>query len=157
MVLIGCDFHPGWQQVSWLNRETGETGDQKLVHEAGATEKFYNQFPVGSRIGMEATGNCQWFLELMTKRLEILLAMAPRVRRPAVLINVDNAFSETVVQAMATAASALAIAVREFPVRRSAPSSVEGRDARARRSRSMSCRRWPKSRSASRPPRTSSD
>ena len=67
MVLIGCDFHPGWQQVSWLNRETGETGDEKLVHDAGATEKFYQQFPAGSRIGMEATGNCQWFVELLSR------------------------------------------------------------------------------------------
>ena len=65
MVLIGCDFHPGWQQVSWLNCETGETGDHKLVHEVGAVEKFYRQFPAGSRIGMEATGNCQWFVELV--------------------------------------------------------------------------------------------
>lgn len=66
MVLIGCDFHPSWQQVSWLDRETGEAGDQKLVHEPGAVEKFYRQFPAGTRIGMEATGNCQWFLELVT-------------------------------------------------------------------------------------------
>jgi len=65
MVLIGCDFHPSWQQVSWLERDTGETGDQKLVHEPGAVEKFYRQFPAGSRIGMEATGNCQWFVELV--------------------------------------------------------------------------------------------
>ena len=41
MVLIGCDFHPSWQQVSWLNKETEETGDHQLVHEAGAVEKFY--------------------------------------------------------------------------------------------------------------------
>jgi transposase len=67
MVLIGCDFHPSWQQVSWLVRETGEVGDQKLVHEPGAVEKFYRQFAVGARIGMEATGNCQWFLELLGK------------------------------------------------------------------------------------------
>src|SRR5260370_29070745 len=66
MVLIGCDFHPSWQQVSWMNRETGEAGDQKLVHEPGAVEKFYRQFPAGARIGMEATGNCQWFVELVT-------------------------------------------------------------------------------------------
>jgi transposase len=65
MVLIGCDFHPSWQQVSWMNRETGEAGDQKLVHEPGAVEKFYRQFPAGTRIGMEATGNCQWFVELV--------------------------------------------------------------------------------------------
>src|SRR5258707_1045572 len=65
MVLIGCDFHPSWQQVSWMNRETGEAGDQKLVHEPGAVEKFYQQFPAGTRIGMEATGNCQWFVEMV--------------------------------------------------------------------------------------------
>jgi transposase len=67
MVLIGCDFHPSWQQVSWMVRETGEVGDQKLVHEAGAVEKFYRQFAAGTRIGIEATGNCQWFLELLAK------------------------------------------------------------------------------------------
>jgi len=66
MVLIECDFHPSWQQVSWMDRETGEAGDQKLVHEPGAVEKFYRQFPAGTRIGMEATGNCQWFVELVT-------------------------------------------------------------------------------------------
>jgi transposase len=67
MVLIGCDFHPSWQQLSWLERETGETGDEKLVHEPGAVEKFYRRFPAGTRIGMESTGNCQWFLELMSR------------------------------------------------------------------------------------------
>jgi len=30
MMIIGCDFHPSWQQVSWLDTETGETGEQKL-------------------------------------------------------------------------------------------------------------------------------
>ena len=67
MVLIGCDFHPSWQQVSWMDRETGEAGDQKLVHEPGAVEKFYRQFPAGSRVGMEATGNCQWFVDVVTQ------------------------------------------------------------------------------------------
>jgi transposase len=64
MVLIGCDFHPSWQQVSWLNLETGETGDRELVHTPGEVEKFYRQFPAGAIIGMEATGNCQWFVDL---------------------------------------------------------------------------------------------
>jgi len=67
MVLIGCDFHPSWQQVSWLEVETGETGDHKLVHEVGAVDKFYRRFPAGSRIGMEATGNCQWFIESVNR------------------------------------------------------------------------------------------
>jgi transposase len=81
MVLIGCDFHPSWQQVSWMNRETGEAGDQKLVHEPGAVEKFYRQFPAGTRIGMEATGNCQWFVELVTSLgHKVLVGDAAKIR-----------------------------------------------------------------------------
>jgi transposase len=81
MVLIGCDFHPSWQQISWLNQKTGETGDVKLVHEPGAVEKFYRQFPLGSRIGMEATGNCQWFVELLASLgHELLVGDAAKIR-----------------------------------------------------------------------------
>src|SRR5258708_8693078 len=65
MVLIGCDFHPSWQQVSWMNEATGETEDREIVHTSGEVEKFYRQFPAGAIIGMEAMGNFQWFLELM--------------------------------------------------------------------------------------------
>ena len=32
MMIIGCDFHPSWQQIAWLEGETGEAGEQKLVH-----------------------------------------------------------------------------------------------------------------------------
>jgi hypothetical protein len=32
MMIIGCDSHPGWQQIAWLDTETGETGKRKLVH-----------------------------------------------------------------------------------------------------------------------------
>jgi transposase len=81
MVLIGCDFHPSWQQVSWLNQETGETGDVKLAHEAGVVEKFYRQFPAGARMGMEATGNCQRFLELLGKLgHDVWIGDAARIR-----------------------------------------------------------------------------
>ena len=66
MFLIGCDFHPSWQQVCWLNRTTGETEENKLVHAPGEVERFYRQFPVPARIGMESTGNCQWFVEMVT-------------------------------------------------------------------------------------------
>jgi transposase len=65
MMIIGCDFHPSWQQIAWLDTETGETGEQKLVHAAGETKQFYQQLSTPARIGMEATGNSQWFLELM--------------------------------------------------------------------------------------------
>jgi len=64
MMIIGCDFHPSWQQVAWLDTATGETGEQKLVHAAGEAQQFYQQLPKPSLIGMEATGNSQWFIEL---------------------------------------------------------------------------------------------
>jgi len=65
MMIIGCDFHPSWQQMSWLDTETGETGEQKLVHAAGEAKTFYEQLAVPALIGMEATGNSQWFIELV--------------------------------------------------------------------------------------------
>jgi hypothetical protein len=35
-----CDFHPSWQQIAWLDSETGETGEQKLVHAGGEARQF---------------------------------------------------------------------------------------------------------------------
>src|SRR5213080_5467496 len=64
-MIIGCDFHPSWQQVSWLDTETGETGEQKLVHAEGQAQQFYQQLRGPALIGMEATGNSQWFIELV--------------------------------------------------------------------------------------------
>ena len=65
MMIIGCDFHPSWQQVSWLDTETGETGEQKLVHASGDAKTFYAQLARPALIGMEATGNSQWFIEVV--------------------------------------------------------------------------------------------
>jgi len=65
MMIIGCDFHPSWQQVAWLDSETGETGEQKLLHAADEAKQFYAQLGVPALIGMEATGNSQWFIELV--------------------------------------------------------------------------------------------
>ena len=81
MWIIGCDFHPSWQQVAWCNSETGETGEQRLEHSNGEAERWYGQLPVGSRIGLEATGNSQWFVELL-QRLghEVWIGDAAQIR-----------------------------------------------------------------------------
>jgi transposase len=47
-----------------LDTETGETGEKKLVHATGEAKQFYQQIPAPALIGVEATGNSQWFLEL---------------------------------------------------------------------------------------------
>jgi Transposase len=65
MLIVGCDFHPSWQQIAWLDSETGETGEGKLVHAAGEAKQFYAQLPGAALVGMEATGNSQWFIELV--------------------------------------------------------------------------------------------
>jgi transposase len=49
--------------VSWLDTETGETGERKLVHAAGDARLFYERLAGPVLIGMEATGNRQWFIE----------------------------------------------------------------------------------------------
>jgi transposase len=65
MMIIGCDFHPSWQQVSWLDTETGECGERKLVHVSGEAKVFYRQLAAPALIGMEATGNCHWLVDLL--------------------------------------------------------------------------------------------
>jgi transposase len=65
MMIIGCDFHPSWQQITWVDTETGETGEQKLVHASDDAKRFYQQLAAPVLIGMEATGNSQWFIELV--------------------------------------------------------------------------------------------
>jgi hypothetical protein len=67
MMIIGCDFHPSWQQVSWLDTETGDAGERKLVQASGDAARFYRQLPTPALIGMEATGNCHWLVDLLAE------------------------------------------------------------------------------------------
>jgi hypothetical protein len=51
MMIIGCDFHPTWLQIAWLDTETGETGEQRLVHAGGDAERT-RQSPVLQELGV---------------------------------------------------------------------------------------------------------
>ena len=64
MMIIGCDYHPSWQQIAWFDPETGEVGQRKLAHADGAARTFYEQLVEPALIGIEATGNSQWFVEM---------------------------------------------------------------------------------------------
>lgn len=66
MMVIGCDYHPSWQQICWLDTATGETGENQLDHASGEATKFYQHLAAPALIGMESTGNCQWFVEMAT-------------------------------------------------------------------------------------------
>ena len=41
MLIIGCDYHPSWQQVAVFDAETGEIAELKLVNGNGEAERFY--------------------------------------------------------------------------------------------------------------------
>jgi transposase len=43
MKIVGCDFHPSWQQVAVFDPETGEIVEHKLVNGNGEAERFYRE------------------------------------------------------------------------------------------------------------------
>jgi transposase len=70
MVIIGLDYHPSFQQIAFVDQETGEFGEKRLVHGNQEAESFYRELKkraVSVRVGMEATGHARWFEELMTE------------------------------------------------------------------------------------------
>ena len=81
MMIIGCDFHPRFQQVAFVDQETGECGERRLGHREEA-EGFYRSLAGrGVRVGMEATGNYRWFRRLMADLgHEVLLGDAAAIR-----------------------------------------------------------------------------
>src|SRR3989440_11571041 len=68
MIIIGCDYHPSFQQIAWVDSETGECGDQRLAHSDGEAENYYRGLNGhGVRVGMEATGHARWFERLLAE------------------------------------------------------------------------------------------
>jgi transposase len=67
MMIVGCDFHPSWQQVAIFDSSTGEIVERKLVNGNGEAERFYGSLPRPSLVGLESCGNSQWFVELVEK------------------------------------------------------------------------------------------
>jgi len=66
MWIIGCDYHPSFQQVAFVNQLTGEHGNLRLEHKSGEAEQFYRAL-AGQRVcvGVEATGTLSWFERLL--------------------------------------------------------------------------------------------
>jgi len=70
MLIIGVDYHPSFQQISFLDQETGECGDRRLNHSDGEAERFYKELKergVSVRVGMEATGHSRWCERLLAE------------------------------------------------------------------------------------------
>src|SRR5215469_16752586 len=66
MKYIGCDFHPSFQQIAMLDKETGEWIEHRLLHTEEAVA-FYERLQGPVLVGIEASGNTHWFESLLTR------------------------------------------------------------------------------------------
>jgi transposase len=85
MLIIGCDFHPGFQQVAIFDKPTGEYQEKRLRHRQEA-EQFYRSLAGQEvQVGMEACGHYPWFERLLAELgFELWLGDAAKVRATVV-------------------------------------------------------------------------
>ena len=66
--IIGCDFHPSYQQMAMLDTQSGEVMERSLAHEnKEEVRKFYAGLPAPACVGIEATGGSQWFERMLVE------------------------------------------------------------------------------------------
>src|SRR5215468_1440914 len=83
MIIIGCDYHPSFQQIAFVDTETGDFQEHRLAHREQA-EKFYRELAaqgVKVRVGMEASGQARWFERLLGElKIELWIGDAAEIR-----------------------------------------------------------------------------
>src|SRR5262249_27366409 len=83
MIIIGMDYHPSFQQIAFVDNETGEYQESRLQHREEA-EKFYRDLAthgVKVRVGMEASGQARWFERLLAElNFELWIGDATEIR-----------------------------------------------------------------------------
>jgi transposase len=83
MIIIGADYHPGFQQIAYVDTETGELQERQLRHREEA-EKFYRELAAQQmkvRVGMEASGHARWFERLLSElQFELWIGDAAEIR-----------------------------------------------------------------------------
>lgn len=86
MKIIGCDFHPSFQQIAMLDLETGEYRRKKLLHASGEAAEFYRGLQGEAvRVGIEASGSTRWFERLLEELgQELVLGDAAKIRASCV-------------------------------------------------------------------------
>jgi transposase len=81
MLIIGCDFHPGFQQVAIFDKQTGEYQEKRLQHREEAEQFYRGLRGQAVRVGMEACGHYPWFERLLAELgFELWLGDAARIR-----------------------------------------------------------------------------
>jgi transposase len=84
MMIIGCDYHPAFQQIAFVDSDTGELQERRLQHPEEA-EQFYRDLAaqgVKVRVGMEASGQARWFERLLAElNFELWIGDATEIAR----------------------------------------------------------------------------
>jgi transposase len=81
MRIIGCDLHSRQQTLAMLDTTTGEVEKTTLKHEGNKVREFYSTLPRPVRVGIEATGSMQWFVNLMEElEIECLVGHPAEIR-----------------------------------------------------------------------------
>jgi len=81
MRIIGCDLHSRQQTLAMLDTTTGEIEKTTLKHEDDIVWGFYSSLPRPVRVGIEATGSMQWFVNLMEELgIECLVGHPAEIR-----------------------------------------------------------------------------
>src|SRR5437660_2097401 len=83
MLIIGCDYHPAFQQIAFADTDTGELQERRLQHREEA-ERFYRDLAAERmkvRVGMEASGHARWFERLLSElQFELWIGDAAEIR-----------------------------------------------------------------------------
>ena len=83
MIIIGVDFHPKFQQIAWVDTDSGELQERPLAHREEA-EKFYGALAAAGqqvRVGREASGHARWFERLLGElNFELWIGEAAEIR-----------------------------------------------------------------------------
>jgi len=67
MIIIGCDFHPEFQQVAMVDTETGAYRQARLQHQEQARAFYAGLVGQEVLVGFEACGYTQWFERLLSE------------------------------------------------------------------------------------------
>jgi len=85
MLIIGCDFHPGFQQVAIFDNRKAGIEQKRLGHRQEAEEFYRSLKGQAVRVGMEACGHYPWFERLLASLgIELWMGDAARVRAAVV-------------------------------------------------------------------------
>jgi transposase len=83
MMIIGCDYHPAFQQIALVDTDSGELQERRLQHREEA-EKFYRDLAaqgIKVRVGMEASGQARWLERLLAElNVELWIGDAAEIR-----------------------------------------------------------------------------